>query len=460
MLNRRLLLPLTVAAALAGSVLPASALASDATDDIGDAPSYAAVGNYLTYDTDGATEETGEPAHIDGTAKSVWIKWTAVNAGNMRIDGCNSKPMGVHLKVYKQWKPGVDSVTNLAAVPAGEQLEHGCDGAYQVIAAKASQTYYVVIVRSKKYLTADPGAGFFLSQKTQAPAVSFVDAKKAYGKAATISFESKPAAKKYVCTLDGADKSCDGGSVTAVFGKSGEHELVVHGIDDHGNVGAPVSWKFTSDATPPDTFIDSAPPVSGAPIALKFHSSPDTGVTYTCQFDNVVKNPCTSGWQTPAAQPGPHKITVTAKDAFGNVDQTPAVQSFTVAGQGIAPVQPQEPVQPQQPSDQPQQPQQGEQPSLPQSPQQSPLVQQPPVVAPAAACATKVTRGKRTRRGLQVRLQNTGARQCLVTLKLRAGRRVVARKAVGVAPGQVLKVTLKPRVKVAGAKLRLASSAR
>lgn len=440
-----------VLAAFAASAAPAAA-ATDAKDDIADAPAHSGTVHYLDYDTDGATEESGEATHVPGTSRSVWLKWTPVKSGGMVISGCNSKPLGTHVRIYKQKTAGVDSVTNLLSVPAAEQRAFSCDGAEQTIAAKALQTYYIVVVRSTQFFTPDPGGGFFVSQKTDAPVVTFPGAQKAYGKSATIEFASAPKAKTYACTLDGVAKDCADGTFSAVFGKTKEHELVVTGTDDHGNVGAPATWKFTSDVTPPDTFIDSAPPTSGAPAALKFHASPDAGVTFTCHYDAIVKNPCTSGWQTPPAGPGPHKITVTAKDAFGNVDQSPAVQSFTVAPP-VQPIAPQQPAQPQKPGEpQPAEPAQPQapQPSQPQpeQPQQPNQAQQPQPMAQTQStppCRVVSARGRVTRRGVKVRVTGDPSRTCTVTLALVKGRRVLARSERRVAPGKRLKLAVRPR---------------
>ncbi|HEX8087195.1 MAG TPA: hypothetical protein VF529_23150 [Solirubrobacteraceae bacterium] len=463
MLTRRLL-PTSLLAALALAVVPAAAGAAvEAADDIADAPSTSGSGFTMVYDTDGASTESGEPTHVAGTGGSVWLKWTAAKDGNMQLNFCDYKPVGYHLKVYKQKQPGTDSVTNIEVVPP---VLKECDGAHQVIAAKALQTYYIAIVRSTLYLPPNPEGTVYLSQRTTPPVASFTKAPKVTGKSATFEFTSEPkTAAKWECKLDGADKACNG-AVSFLFGKSGEHELTVRAIDDHLNEGPVASWKFRVDMDAPDTFIDSAPPTSGAPAAVKFHATADDGVQFKCQYDAVVKNPCVSGWQTPPAGEGPHKITVTAYDKYGNVDATPAVQSFTVAPP-LAPVQP-EPEQPAAPQEQPageqpapEQPstaaQQPEQPVV-QAAQEQPVA--PPQPAPLQPCRARFLRGRVTKRGAVVRVTGDPARGCTVSLKLVKGRRVLARKTVLVEPGAARRLAVRPKRRLrttSGVKLRIAA---
>ena len=465
MLTRRLL-PTAVLAALALSVAPAVAgAATEAQDDIADAPALTSVGHWVTYDTDGAGTEAGEPEHVANAGKSVWLKWTPAASGGMRLTACNGKAQGVHIRIYKQKTKGVDSVKNLAPLPAAEQRSFGCDGGSQIIAAQANQTYYIVMVRNLLTVGTQPDAGVFISQQTQAPVITFPNAPKAIGPGGvTIDFDSAPAAKSYTCKLNGDTKTCAGGSFSGLFAKSGEFVLEVTGTDEYLNTGT-ASWSFTVDADAPQTVIDSAPPTSGASAPLLFHASADSGVTFKCQYDAVVKDPCTSGWKTPAALPGQHTIKVTATDKFGNADPTPAVQTFAV----VQPVAPQQPAQPQQPAKpqggQPQSPaaqapqpasvqpqgqpepaQEQPQQAVPQAQQQAPQPQTRP------ACRVTFAHGRVTKRGISVRVKGDPARACTVSLKLVKGKRVLARSKRTIAAGSRRKLVLRPRAALKSAR--------
>jgi hypothetical protein len=85
------------------------------------------------------------------------------------------------------------------------------------------------------------------------------------------------------------------------------------------------------DSTPPDTTLTNiASPTNDTPT-FSFSGSDNVGVTgFECQVDTAGFVACTSPFTTAALPDGSHTFQVRAKDAAGNVDPTPASQTFTV----------------------------------------------------------------------------------------------------------------------------------
>jgi myo-inositol-hexaphosphate 3-phosphohydrolase len=104
-----------------------------------------------------------------------------------------------------------------------------------------------------------------------------------------------------------------------------------------GAVGGP-------DTTPPGSVIDTGPPLSStATSATLSFSSPDADATgFECALDSAPFAPCTSPVSYGPLAEGAHTLTVRARDASGNVDQTPASREWIVIGSlqplAVAPV--------------------------------------------------------------------------------------------------------------------------
>ncbi len=113
----------------------------------------------------------------------------------------------------------------------------------------------------------------------------------------------------------------------------GFHTFEVRAVDAAGNTDAsPAQRTWTVDTTAPETAIDIGP--SGtveSPDATFTFSSPDAGATFTCRLDGGVWAPCTSPVTFTGLADGPHTLEVTAADAAGNADATPATRTWTVA---------------------------------------------------------------------------------------------------------------------------------
>jgi CSLREA domain-containing protein len=85
-----------------------------------------------------------------------------------------------------------------------------------------------------------------------------------------------------------------------------------------------------ADSTPPDTVIDAAPKKSVKKTAsFSFHST-EVGGSFECAVDDGGFTTCSSPFKTQKLKPGKHTFSVCARDAAGNVDQSPATSSFKV----------------------------------------------------------------------------------------------------------------------------------
>ncbi|MBX6340938.1 MAG: metallophosphoesterase [Thermomicrobiaceae bacterium] len=87
----------------------------------------------------------------------------------------------------------------------------------------------------------------------------------------------------------------------------------------------------TSDTTPPDTVIDSAPPTytNSGDASLSFHST-ELRSTFQCSLDGAAFTVCSSPQGYSGLAEGSHTFQVQAVDEAGNVDPTPASASWTV----------------------------------------------------------------------------------------------------------------------------------
>jgi hypothetical protein len=93
------------------------------------------------------------------------------------------------------------------------------------------------------------------------------------------------------------------------------------------------AFDLVPDNTPPNTSI------TGDPIGETTDSTPtftfgssEPGSSFSCQVDSGPTVACVSPYTTGELAEGPHTFSVTATDAAGNTDQSPATHAFSVAG--------------------------------------------------------------------------------------------------------------------------------
>jgi hypothetical protein len=90
------------------------------------------------------------------------------------------------------------------------------------------------------------------------------------------------------------------------------------------------------DTTPPDTTITSGPsnPSTRSSASFSFTGTDDvtpaTSLTYECQLDTGAFAACNSPTSYSGLSDGSHTFQVRAKDAAGNVDPTPATQTWQI----------------------------------------------------------------------------------------------------------------------------------
>jgi CSLREA domain-containing protein len=111
-----------------------------------------------------------------------------------------------------------------------------------------------------------------------------------------------------------------------------------------GNVdSSPVvyEWTMTEDTSPPGTGITVSPPDLTGDTAGLFewfgtdNATPPWMLEYECQVDNLAWEACSSPDEV-SLEPGQHTLRIRAIDIAGNVDETPAARTWTIAAAPIA----------------------------------------------------------------------------------------------------------------------------
>jgi hypothetical protein len=155
--------------------------------------------------------------------------------------------------------------------------------------------------------------------------------------AASFELSSNEAGSTFECRVDGAAFTACTAPATATVG-DGQHVFEARAIDPAGNVDpTPASWTWTVDTTPPETRIDSGPSgtTKSTSASLTF-SATETGSTFECRLDTATFAPCSSPQAYSDLAGGTHMFEVRATDALGNVDQTPAVRTWTISNDMFA----------------------------------------------------------------------------------------------------------------------------
>lgn len=148
---------------------------------------------------------------------------------------------------------------------------------------------------------------------------------------ATFSFTAEDGAD-VACAIDtGAFAACTSPWTTPAL-RNGTHSVRVRATDAAGNT-AETSRVVVMDVTSPDTTIASGPGefTDERRPAFAFTSS-RAGGSFICKLDDAPAVPCGPAWQPDADLAlGAHRLAVSAVDAAGNADVTPAERAFTIA---------------------------------------------------------------------------------------------------------------------------------
>ncbi|MBA3500734.1 MAG: LamG domain-containing protein [Myxococcota bacterium] len=151
---------------------------------------------------------------------------------------------------------------------------------------------------------------------------------------ATFTFVSPDAGAgaSFQCSLDGGAMVACASPYTLNNLPMGAHTFQVRVRDAVGNFDpTPSTRTWTVDLDPPQTTIDSGPSgmVRVASASFTF-SANEVNVVYTCSLDGSPMAACTSPQNFANLGQGSHTFSVTARDAAGHVDPTPATRTWTV----------------------------------------------------------------------------------------------------------------------------------
>ena len=130
------------------------------------------------------------------------------------------------------------------------------------------------------------------------------------------------------CRLDGASWTACGSPATYNSLGDGQHTFEARGVDAVGNVqDPPAARTWVVDTRPPDTAITSGPTVSGDTMTVSFAG--EAGGSFQCRVGSVVRA-CSSPARFENLDNGTYTVAITAFDAAGNADPTPASAQFTI----------------------------------------------------------------------------------------------------------------------------------
>ncbi len=151
----------------------------------------------------------------------------------------------------------------------------------------------------------------------------------------TFTFTNPVSPVTYDCQLDGGDWgdcSAAAGHTTDALA-DGEHTLAVRATDGSANVeDPPVEFTWTIDTQRPNTTISEKPAaISGDPTAEFTFASTETPPAFECRLDGVAAwTACEATYTTATLADGEHTLEVRAKDAAGNVDDTPEAYEWEI----------------------------------------------------------------------------------------------------------------------------------
>ena len=161
---------------------------------------------------------------------------------------------------------------------------------------------------------------------------------------ATFEFSASESDASFECRLDGAPSFTECASGQEYTGlAAGAHLFRVRAVSRWGfRDFSPDRWSWTitsddetppTDTTDPETTNTSGPDngtMTPDPNPVFTFSSTEEGSTFACALDGAQPTACTSAFTATGLSDGAHTFSVTATDAAGNADDTPAEWSFSV----------------------------------------------------------------------------------------------------------------------------------
>jgi large repetitive protein len=150
-------------------------------------------------------------------------------------------------------------------------------------------------------------------------------------RSATFTFSSNETGSTFECSLDNAAFSACTTPHEYSDLADGSHTFRVRATDAAGNVDdSPASRTWSIDATAPNTTIGNAPLANTTSTSASFTFSSEAGATFECSLDSGAFVACTSPRNHTNLSAGTHTFRVRARDAIGNVDDTPATHTWTI----------------------------------------------------------------------------------------------------------------------------------
>jgi hypothetical protein len=176
---------------------------------------------------------------------------------------------------------------------------------------------------------------------TASPGTMFVSAPAALSNDTTpdFAFSSPDAGATFECWLHPAGLGspafapCASPQAPGPLG-DGAYVFAVQAVDAAGNRGAPATHGFEIDTAPPQTTITGGPGDTTAATAVFLFSAPGAA-RFSCRLDGGGWQPCDSPVSYSPLSLGPHQFEVTAVDAAGNEDPTPAHHAWQVLRPGL-----------------------------------------------------------------------------------------------------------------------------
>ena len=113
----------------------------------------------------------------------------------------------------------------------------------------------------------------------------------------------------------------------------GNYVATARQVDVASNAGSSAPRAFRIDTRAPDTTITAGPlpTTAGGTRSIKIEFGADEAATFRCLLDGKPVTPCASpSVVLQRLTKGRHPLTITATDAAGNADATPATRSFGI----------------------------------------------------------------------------------------------------------------------------------
>lgn len=146
----------------------------------------------------------------------------------------------------------------------------------------------------------------------------------------TFTFSAtNPGAIATHCKVDAGTYVVCANSFTTSPLADGNHTFIVDVTDMAGNHYTD-SYNWTVDTTSPDTFITRLGSTPSTTSTSTIILTSNESATYECNLDNGGYVPCDDFYVTPHLVDGMHNLLVRATDSAGNVDQTPASETWSV----------------------------------------------------------------------------------------------------------------------------------